>query len=92
MDNGINALFTENIKKIEKINLNPEKNAIPKDATELIRSIYIIAFFLLPFLNTEVINIKDIKLIIVLIEVIYPALVILKFLSIKTDGAHAPKE
>jgi hypothetical protein len=92
VDNGISDLFTENIKKIEKINLNPEKNAIPKDANELIRSIYIIAFFLLPFLNIEVINIKDIKLIIVLIEVIYPALVILKFLSIKTDGVHAPKE
>ncbi|GIT12309.1 MAG: hypothetical protein CM1200mP33_4950 [Chloroflexota bacterium] len=34
---------------------------------------------------------KDIKLMIVLIEVIYPALVILKFLSINTDGAHAPR-
>ena len=92
VDNGIKALFTENIKKIEKINLTPEKNAIPKEAIALIRSMYIIAFFLLPFLNREVINSKDIKLTIVLIEVIYPAFVILKFLSIRTDGAHAPKE
>ena len=84
--------MTENIKKIDKINFKPEKNAIPKEARALIRSIYMIAFFLLPFLNNEVINSKDIKLMIVLIEVIYPALVILKFLSINTDGAHAPKE
>ena len=39
----------------------PEKNAIPKEAIALIRSMYIIAFFLLPFLNREVINSKDIK-------------------------------